>query len=91
MPDAVHLSRRALQTADQPISYFMQQAIENPKLISLAAGLVDAASLPGSEVRSAVDELLSRPASAQAALQYGPRAFCPCAKSCWLARPPWTR
>src|SRR5205085_10774213 len=32
---AVHLSRRAARTADQPISYFMQQAVENPQLISL--------------------------------------------------------
>ena len=32
------LSDRAHQTEDQPISYFMQQAVENPQLISLAAG-----------------------------------------------------
>jgi 2-aminoadipate transaminase len=69
--NTVHLSRRALRTADQPISYFMQQAVENPRLISLAAGLVDAESLPGAEVMSTMDELLSRPATAQAALQYG--------------------
>jgi 2-aminoadipate transaminase len=69
--NTVHLSRRALRTADQPISYFMQQAVENPRLISLAAGLVDAESLPGIEVMSAMDELLSRTATAQAALQYG--------------------
>jgi 2-aminoadipate transaminase len=69
--NTVHLSRRALRTADQPISYFMQQAVENPRLISLAAGLVDAESLPGAEVMSAMDELLSKPATAQAALQYG--------------------
>ncbi|HYT89665.1 MAG TPA: PLP-dependent aminotransferase family protein [Gemmataceae bacterium] len=68
---SVHLSARALQTADQPISYFMQQAIENPNLISLAAGLVDPISLPANEVRAALDECLARPASARAALQYG--------------------
>ena len=71
MNTTVHLSRRALRTADQPISYFMQQAVENPRLISLAAGLVDAESLPGVEVMSAVDQLLSRPEGARAALQYG--------------------
>jgi 2-aminoadipate transaminase len=70
-PTAVHFSARAAQTADQPISYFMQQAVENPQLISLAAGLVDPVSLPAAEVRAALDELLSRPESAQAALQYG--------------------
>jgi 2-aminoadipate transaminase len=67
----VCLSGRALQTADQPISYFMQQAVENPNLISLAAGLVDPVSLPAAEVRAALDDLLTRPASARAALQYG--------------------
>jgi 2-aminoadipate transaminase len=65
------LSTRAQQTEEPPISYFMQQAVENPRLISLAAGLVDPASLPADEVRAAVNELLADPACAQAALQYG--------------------
>lgn len=67
----VHLSTRAQQTADQPISYFMQQAVENPRLISLAAGLVDAESLPAADVQAAMNEILRGPASARAALQYG--------------------
>jgi 2-aminoadipate transaminase len=72
MPSApVHLSRRALQTADQPISYFMQQAVENPGLISLAAGLVDPVSLPAAEVSGALTDLLGRADTARAALQYG--------------------
>src|SRR5439155_4115050 len=66
-----YLSRRAHQTADQPISYFMQQAVENPRLISLAAGLVDQASLPTDEVRTALAEILGRPEGARAALRYG--------------------
>jgi 2-aminoadipate transaminase len=49
----------------------MQQAIENPRLISLAAGLVDAGSLPAEEVRDVLAGLLSDRAAAQAALQYG--------------------
>ena len=65
------LSKRAGQTVDQPISYFMQQAVENPGLISLAAGLVDPESLPADEVRTALDEILSDPRSAKTALQYG--------------------
>jgi len=65
------LSARASQTHDQPISYFMQQAVENPNLISLAAGLVDPGSLPAAEVRAVMDEMLSDPVTAQAALQYG--------------------
>lgn len=71
MTTAVHLSLRARQTQDQPISYFMQQAVENPGLISLAAGLVDGASLPGDEVLHAAEELLGEPGGAQLALQYG--------------------
>jgi 2-aminoadipate transaminase len=70
-PPAIFFSTRALQTADQPISYFMRQAIENPQLISLAAGLVDAESLPGAAVREALQGLLGKPESARAALQYG--------------------
>jgi 2-aminoadipate transaminase len=65
------LSTRATQTHDQPISYFMQQAVENPDLISLAAGLVDPCSLPAAEVREVLDELLADPVAAQSALQYG--------------------
>src|SRR5207245_9846795 len=71
MPSPVHLSVRAQRTGDQPISYFMQQAVENPHLISLAAGLVDSESLPAAEVLAALHDLLGRPASAQALLQYG--------------------
>jgi 2-aminoadipate transaminase len=65
------ISERATRTHEQPISYFMQQAVENPSLISLAAGLVDAASLPTAEIRAEMDDMLQNSASAQAALQYG--------------------
>jgi 2-aminoadipate transaminase len=67
----IALSQKALQTADQPISYFMQQAVENPSVISLAAGLVDPLSLPAAEVANAVTDLLGQTRSAKAALQYG--------------------
>jgi len=53
MSSPIPFSRKARQTADQPISYFMQQAVENPNLISLAAGLVDYDSLPAAEVAEA--------------------------------------
>jgi 2-aminoadipate transaminase len=49
----------------------MQQAVENPNLISLAAGLVDPWSLPAPETKEAVVAMLSQPARAHAALQYG--------------------
>lgn len=67
----VYLSKKSERTQDQPISYFMQQAVENPRLISLAAGLVDADSLPAAEVKAAADWILGDPARARAALQYG--------------------
>ncbi|HZT78834.1 MAG TPA: PLP-dependent aminotransferase family protein, partial [Gemmataceae bacterium] len=71
MSSPIPFSRKARQTADQPISYFMQQAVENPNLISLAAGLVDYDSLPAAEVAEAAAAILSRPETARAALQYG--------------------
>ena len=64
-------SIRTQQTDEPPISYFIQQAVENPRMISLAAGLVDPESLPVREVRAAVNELFADPRTAQAALQYG--------------------
>jgi 2-aminoadipate transaminase len=70
-PAPVRFSDKAGRTTDSPISYFIQQAVENPNIISLAAGLVDPLSLPGREVATAAAELLAQPARAQAALQYG--------------------
>lgn len=67
----VRLSQRAKRTCDQPISYLMEQAVTNPDLISLAAGLVDQESLPVEETQSALDAILSQPQRAQQALQYG--------------------
>jgi 2-aminoadipate transaminase len=67
----IRFSQRAHLTADQPISYFMRQAVENPELISLAAGLVDPVSLPARDVVDAVREILGDCRRAVAALQYG--------------------
>jgi 2-aminoadipate transaminase len=49
----------------------MARALANPRLISLAAGFVDSASLPQSEVQLASQQLLSETAATQQALQYG--------------------
>src|SRR5688500_15643012 len=68
---SVRLSERALHTEDQPISYFMKQAVENPRLISLAAGLVEQDSLPAAETQAALADILSDPVLGRAALQYG--------------------
>jgi 2-aminoadipate transaminase len=67
----VRLSAASLRTTEQPINYFIQQALENPRLISLAAGLVDPLSLPADELAEATAHVLGRSDRARAALQYG--------------------
>jgi 2-aminoadipate transaminase len=49
----------------------MQQGVENPQCLSLAAGLVDSATLPVEIVRRAADLVLSDSAWGRHALQYG--------------------
>lgn len=70
-PLPVRLSRRWEWGSRQPISFLMQQAVQNPQVISLAAGLVDPFSLPIDETRSAAAALLSDESLARQALQYG--------------------
>jgi 2-aminoadipate transaminase len=67
----VSLSLRARSAHGQPISELMARALANPRLISLAAGFVDSATLPQAETRQAFQELLSETLAAQQALQYG--------------------
>jgi 2-aminoadipate transaminase len=64
-------SARARNAVDQPISYLMALALGRPELISLAAGFVDYQTLPGSDAAAILQEMLAKPAAAQAALQYG--------------------
>jgi 2-aminoadipate transaminase len=52
------------------ITRLMRTALENPDLLSLAAGFTDTWTLPREEVRHAVDTLLAEPAGAEV-LQYG--------------------
>jgi len=66
-----HPSDRARWAEGQPISQLMARALENPDLISLAAGFVDNDTLPAEPVKQALAELLSDPNAARAALQYG--------------------
>ena len=70
-PAPLPFSGKSLRTTDSPISYFIQKALDNPGLISLAAGLVDEASLPCEEVAAAVVAIMADPATGRAALQYG--------------------
>ncbi|MEX2141143.1 MAG: PLP-dependent aminotransferase family protein [Pirellulales bacterium] len=65
------LSQRAHWSAGQPISYLMHLALQRPQLISLAAGFVDQHSLPAEATIQAIDALMSDPAAAGSALQYG--------------------
>jgi len=71
MEAPTHLSQGARRSADQAIGFLMQQAVENPGCISLAAGLVDERSLPARLVRDAVDTLLADGESGRRLLQYG--------------------
>src|SRR5436305_11566296 len=76
-PPPVRLSGLATRTREQPISHFMKSALENPNLISLAAGFVDEGSLPAEAAAAALADLLGRPETARAALQYGSTAGLP--------------
>jgi 2-aminoadipate transaminase len=71
MPPELPLTSRSRRTADSPISYFIQTAVETPGLISLAAGLVDESAFPAAEIAHVVAEMLANPATAKPALQYG--------------------
>ncbi len=67
----VVLSRRAGWAEGQAISFLMQQGVENPRCLSLAAGLVDAMTLPVETVRKAAEIVLADQAWGRHALQYG--------------------
>lgn len=65
------LSERVHRAGQPPISYLMKQAVTNPDVISLAAGLVDNESLPVSQVREAAAAILGDDRRGKEALQYG--------------------
>lgn len=67
----IPLSQRWHYASRQAISFLMQQAVENRDVVSLAAGLVDAATLPVSETRAAMESLFADEQAARHALQYG--------------------
>src|SRR5688572_2738792 len=68
---SARLSQRWHWGSKQPISFLMEQAVQNPDVISLAAGLVDQQSLPVDTLRAACDSLLGNATLARQALQYG--------------------
>lgn len=65
------LSRSARHADEQPISELIKMALADPALISLAAGLVDFETLPADFIAPIAEAILSDPASAKIALQYG--------------------
>src|SRR5689334_20590310 len=64
------LSVRSLRTQEQPISFLIAEALENPNLINLAAGLVDPITLPVRECDAITRKIFADPARGPAALQY---------------------
>ena len=63
-------SAKAARTREQPISYLIATALRNPKLINLAAGLVDPLTLPVAECAAITHRLFSSVERGRAALQY---------------------
>ena len=59
------------RTAPPPISWLMQAALSRPKLISLAAGFTDNATLPVEISRKLLNRVLRSPKTGRPALQYG--------------------
>src|SRR5204862_3882696 len=66
-----HFSRLARRLGEPPISWLMKVVLDRPDLISLAAGFTDNETLPVEEVAGLTREILSRPKTARASLQYG--------------------
>ena len=65
------LSKMGQRIVEPPISWLMTAALSRPKLISLAAGFTDNASLPVAETRALLDSILHSNKTGQLALQYG--------------------
>lgn len=67
----IPLSAASSRTEPPVISEFMQTALANPGLISLAAGFVDQQSLPREITARVAAEILGDPVEGRRALQYG--------------------
>ena len=65
------LSALGQRTAPPSISWLMKTALARPKLISLAAGFTDNATLPVEISRRLLNDILRSPKTGQPALQYG--------------------
>jgi len=65
------LSQRWKWASHQAISFLMQQGLENPDVLSLAAGFVDQHTLPVEATRQAFASLMADEDRARSVLQYG--------------------
>lgn len=74
LPSKIKFSKKRTWSHDLPISFLMQQGVENPGCLSLAAGLVDQNSLPVTSTKNALDSIFSAQHTAREALQYGTTA-----------------
>ncbi|MDB6125024.1 MAG: hypothetical protein JWQ71_4017 [Pedosphaera sp.] len=68
------LSKLGHRSEAPPISWLMEVTLSRPQLISLAAGFTDNESLPVSDARDLLNDLLRTRKTGQAALQYGTTA-----------------
>lgn len=68
------LSAMGRRSAPPAISWLMELTLTRPRLISLAAGFTDNASLPVAEVRKAAADILGTSSAGRTALQYGTTA-----------------
>ena len=64
------LSSKSVRTREQPISFLIAEALRNPRLINLAAGLVDPLTLPVEDCDAITRRLFSDVARGRCALQY---------------------
>ncbi len=72
-PPEIGLSAKARRTGEQPISFLMAAVVANPKLINLAAGLVDPLTLPIEASQTITQKILADPASpGGAAIRHDP-------------------
>src|ERR1700693_4243828 len=69
-PLGLGLSAKARRTKEQPISFLIATALQNPGLINLAAGLVDPLTLPVEECTEITRRIWADTQRARAALQY---------------------
>ncbi|MCX6897201.1 MAG: PLP-dependent aminotransferase family protein [Verrucomicrobia bacterium] len=74
MNEPNYISSLARRSSDPAISWLMKLTLDQPHLISLAAGFTDNETLPVAEVGALVAELVRDDNVARAALQYGSTA-----------------